>query len=240
MGSVLLKKFNTGYTQVPNAMLCDPNLSAKAKGIYCYLFSKPDGWVFHTETILKELKEGKDSFYAAIDELISSGYIARTQQTAIDGKFGGTVYEFKQPKACDTLEPTVSGKPAYGFSRIRKTRTHNNTDIDSKTDINNIPLITPPKGGVDVNSSFEEFWDAYLPVKVKGRFIVKGSRKLALQKYMQAIKNGARPEEIFDGLKRYLNHCLANQVLTCGATVFLNQERWKEDYGSSTPEEIII
>lgn len=236
MSSVSIKKFNVGYTQVPNTMLCDPNLSAKAKGIYCYLFSKPDGWVFHTETILKELKEGRDSFYAAIDELISKGYIERTQKTESDGKFGGIIYEFKDPQA----ETTVSGKSVYGFYRVGKIPTHNNTDLDSKTEINNIPPIAPPKGGADVESSFEEFWSAYVPVKVKGRLIVKGSKKVAEQKYRKAINDGAKPEEILEGLRKYLKHCLVDQVLSCGAAVFLNQERWKDEYAESSDDEIIV
>ena len=74
-----IKKFKSCFTQVPNILLNDKRVSAKAKGIYAYLLSKPDGWAFHSGVILSELKEGRDAFYAALKELITYGYIKKYQ-----------------------------------------------------------------------------------------------------------------------------------------------------------------
>ncbi len=78
---------------------------------------------------------------------------------------------------------------------------------------------------------FERFWSSYTPVKTTdGRVVSKGSRKEAEAKYMKIVKSGVNPDDILNGLKAYINDCQQNNRLTCGATVFLNQERWKDDY----------
>lgn len=79
--------------QISNVVLYDKQLSLKAKGLYAYLFSKPDGWEFHTPVILSEIKESRDAFYSAVKELINRGYI-RKYQININGRFGGCIYEF--------------------------------------------------------------------------------------------------------------------------------------------------
>lgn len=78
---------------------------------------------------------------------------------------------------------------------------------------------------------FERFWSSYTPVKTTdGRVVSKGSRKETEIKYMKLIKSGVNPDDILNGLRAYINDCQQNNRLTCGATVFLNQERWKDDY----------
>lgn len=74
---------------------------------------------------------------------------------------------------------------------------------------------------------FEEFWKLYTPVKCNRRFVDKGSKKTAYEKYVKLLKKGESHENIIRGTREYINRCQANNQLTCGATVFLNQERWK-------------
>ena len=83
---------------------------------------------------------------------------------------------------------------------------------------------------------FEEFWKEYTPVKCDGRFIDKGSKKTAQEKFIRILKKGEKYENIINGCKQYIEHCKRNNQLTCGATVFLNQERWKTDYSGNTCE----
>ncbi|WP_018321641.1 hypothetical protein [Bradyrhizobium sp. WSM2793] len=40
-----LRKPDSDFTQIPNALLRDKDISLKAKGVYCLLFSKPDDCV---------------------------------------------------------------------------------------------------------------------------------------------------------------------------------------------------
>ena len=60
----------------------------------------------------------------------------------------------------------------------------------------------------------------------------KGSKKETLAKYTRIIKSGTKPADILKGLNAYLMDCRNNNRFTCGATVFLNQERWKDEYNT--------
>lgn len=140
-----IKKFKLSFTQVPNVVLKDRRLSLKAKGLYAYLFSKPDGWQFNPKIIIKEIKEGRDAFYAAMKELVDCGYICRHQPNA--GKFGSSVYRFVDPtkvKAC--AEKPYTGKPytenpytenPYADTNITNTEL-TNTENNNINNINNI------------------------------------------------------------------------------------------------------
>jgi hypothetical protein len=86
-------KHRNPFTAVPNALLNDPELSFKAKGIYSYLYSKPDGWVFFNDAILKETTDGLNSFQSGIKELIKNGWLTKRQVILENGRFGGIEFE---------------------------------------------------------------------------------------------------------------------------------------------------
>lgn len=73
----LIRKLKTGFTQVTNDVLNNPNLSLKAKGLYAYIYSKPDGWNFCYRRIAKDSKDGPRATLAAIQELEQHGYVRR-------------------------------------------------------------------------------------------------------------------------------------------------------------------
>lgn len=77
-----LKKQKVGFTQVANIVLNDKNLSLKAKGLYSYIYSKPDGWDFAYRRIANDQKDGKASVLTALQELENAGYIRRQKQNS--------------------------------------------------------------------------------------------------------------------------------------------------------------
>jgi len=87
-----------------------------------------------------------------------------------------------------------------------------------------------------LTEDFEKFWEDYTPVKVSdGKVIAKGSRKTALIAYERARKkHGA--EKIYEGAAKYLVNCYENNRLSCQAAVFLNQERFLDDYEQTNLE----
>lgn len=136
-----IKKYKLSFTQVPNVVLKDRRLSLKAKGLYAYLFSKPDGWNFNSKIILKEIKEGRDAFYGAMNELIDCGYIQRHQQNA-NGKFGSSVYKFVDPTIKPCAEKPYTGNPypekpypenpdAYKYYTVTNTVNNNINNINN-------------------------------------------------------------------------------------------------------------
>ena len=127
-----IKKFQIGFTQVPNWVLTANDISLKAKGLYCYLFSKPDGWQFHFSIIEQETKESKGQILSIIKELINAGYITRHQYNE-NGRFGGMIYEFID-KSHIRKEPCTE-KSAYGHTPSHNNNNNiNNTDISNNTD----------------------------------------------------------------------------------------------------------
>ena len=72
-----VQKQPTGFTQVTNVVLNDKNISWKAKGIYAYIYSKPDGWDFSARRIALDAKDGNDGTISGIKELEDAGYIRR-------------------------------------------------------------------------------------------------------------------------------------------------------------------
>ena len=111
----------------------------------------------------------------------------------------------------------------------------NNTRNIPLRDINNTDVLftsLPPKGAVaDHEDDWEQFWKSYTPVKIDGRVVQKGSKSVARKKYMQIRKKGVTHDELMQGMLAYIRYCKENAILSCGVAVFLNQERWKDDYG---------
>ena len=128
-----LKKERTGFTMIPNALISDSNITGKAKAIYCYLFSRPDDWTFHVTEISNNFKEGRDAIYSAIGELISTGWIIKTQVKDESGKFSHNEFEIFA-YARPVSDESVNGKPVNGEADTNNTD-NTNTDI-TKTDDN--------------------------------------------------------------------------------------------------------
>lgn len=84
MNKIDFAKDKIPFTQVANGVLQDPNLSASAKGVYAYLYSKPDGWDFNYIRISGEFKDSKNTILKYIHELEKNGLLTRSRQS--DGR----------------------------------------------------------------------------------------------------------------------------------------------------------
>ena len=93
---LILRKQTLPFTQVPNSLLCNPDLSAIAKSLWCVLYSKPDNWVFFWKEIERHFKEGRDSMRKALKELENKGFVQKEQRREETGRgnekrFGGMI-----------------------------------------------------------------------------------------------------------------------------------------------------
>ena len=93
-----------GFTQVPNNVLWDSNLSFQAKGLWAYINSKPPNWDFSANRMSNETKEGRKSVLKGLKELEEAGYLFRRKLPS-----GRVVYKihpvmYKMP---DNYEPPV-------------------------------------------------------------------------------------------------------------------------------------
>ena len=65
------------FTQVNNDVLNDPTISFKAKWLYAYILSKPDGRDFANDRIWNDSTDGERSVASGVNELIASWRMER-------------------------------------------------------------------------------------------------------------------------------------------------------------------
>lgn len=87
-----------GYSIISNAFLRDENLSLKAKGLLSLFFSLPPDWKFSVQGLRSITKEGRDSIYSTINELIDAGYCSKTEKRSESGSFLGIQYDIYEDK----------------------------------------------------------------------------------------------------------------------------------------------
>lgn len=75
-----IQKLNVPFAQVPNELLCDKNISLKAKGLWAYIQSKPNDYDFSSERIVEETKEEVRGIQNTLKELEEAGYLKRDRQ----------------------------------------------------------------------------------------------------------------------------------------------------------------
>lgn len=87
----------TNFTQIDNEMLWNNELSLQAKGLLSIFLSNTEDWKINMKEIIKRSKNGRDSHYTTVNELIKLGYFARI--------------EIKGHKGFEQMEYIFSGNP---------------------------------------------------------------------------------------------------------------------------------
>lgn len=75
----LKRVYDKSYMVISNHIFEDPNLTLKAKGLFGYLWSRPNDWNFFITELVRHFKGGRDQAMAALDELEKSGYLLRSR-----------------------------------------------------------------------------------------------------------------------------------------------------------------
>ena len=83
----------------------DPRVSAKSKGVWGYMKSKPYGWDFSAERMARNFTDGKKAIQSAFIELEEAGYLSRTKL-----KTGRVSYTLVDDPWVG-VEPTVEKSP---------------------------------------------------------------------------------------------------------------------------------
>jgi hypothetical protein len=83
------KKF---FTQIPNELIRNSSISDRARFLYCYMSSMAEEWQFYQSKMAKDLGYSKDTLRKYLDELVSTGYLKRTQKRSELGRFDSFDY----------------------------------------------------------------------------------------------------------------------------------------------------
>lgn len=148
MPRIDFRKDGIPFTQIDNSLLNNPKLSAKAKGIYCYLYSKPEGWQFATDRIARDFADGVKSINSGLQELETEGYLQRERLSN-----GRVEYILKSPMSQTDMgvpEPHVPNgirpkRHSAQTDMVSNTDSNSNKDSNSNTKVGDVSPTTAPE-----------------------------------------------------------------------------------------------
>lgn len=108
------KDKNHPYLIMNKTGLNDKRLSLKAKGLLCYLLSKPDNWYIDTKELTSNNSNGLKSILSTINELVHFSYIQKLQLRNNNGQYQNYNYlVFENPYSPNPIKTTTSPKRPF-------------------------------------------------------------------------------------------------------------------------------
>ena len=237
-----------GFTQIPNDMLHNPNISGKAKALLCLLLSNKKGWQSHAITLKKFMKEKGSALQSGLQELEELGYLLRLRYRDITTKtYQGSFWAYTDVPGKFMLEEHITTLEQYGFETIVKVKKPypdypdvGFPDVDYP-DMENRALIIPNNNNIKRNKTtssssdsslnkitprlFEQFWELYPKKADKGKALTAWN-KICQRKTIPAptwgmIKDAIQKQKQSE---RWQNHNFIPMP-----TTWLNQSRWFDD-----------
>ena len=207
-------KFESNFTQIPNAWLRDDRTGFRAKGILAYLMSHKSGWKTSLGHLAEVTADGKDAIRTAVNELEKAGYLVR-RRLRNNGQLAGAEWELTDPFDTEPMSETpMLEKPTQENPMLENPMQENPTVKNTNIQNTNIQKTTSL-----VENLFEEFWSAY-PRKTG-----KGSAKISYAKAVGKIKH----EDLIVAVRRYASDPnLPEPQFVPHASTWLNQERWSD------------
>lgn len=166
MKTIIKKKDN--FTTISNSIILDNSMSFKAKGLLIYMLSRPNNWNFKAKEIASNSKDGVDSVYSGLKELITSKYISRKKN--YNGTLDYYIFEDKnENKIPDYLDLNLEKpnrekpdleKPDLDNPRLYKTKNYTKERITLKKDRkidNNINIALEKIKAIGDNQLKESF-----------------------------------------------------------------------------------
>ena len=68
------------FAQIPNSTLQDCSISLEAKGLLCFMLSKPTDWTWYKSQVMTETGCARDRFNRMWNELIKAGYLHKQRR----------------------------------------------------------------------------------------------------------------------------------------------------------------
>ena len=202
-----------GWAAVPNSLIEDPALSWKAKGLWAYLHSRPDGWEVYEADLIKRAVEGRDAVRSGLAELEAHGYLER-RQARDGGRYTGTEYWLMLPhERREQVGLPLTDKPSPENPPLSNTKENNTEETH-----------THDRG---VYSRHAIHWLSIYPDRDAP--VQKG---VAIKAYIYARERGASEQDLIDAAGKYRSYCAANDRLGTQYVMmpakFLSDDVWPE------------
>ena len=168
MKQYILKGDQVPFTQVPNSVLENKNISLRAKGMWTYLYSKPDGYDFSVNRMPVEIGDGRKICMAVMKELEKAGYLVR--QRRFTGKVEYTIYfEPKSLKGTQGLTKPQVPKSLGAEKELRLYNSNTKTTTTNKEGgrfYQNPPLVIVQRKKPDTETPIITVAPLFEPINV--------------------------------------------------------------------------
>lgn len=123
------------WVVIDQAVIRNPRISHRARGILALLLSMPDDWHVNADWIAMHGTEGRDAVRAALNELEAVGHIIRHRSQDSKGHWTTKCVVYEQPVDRGVnKQPTDAGFPGVGFPGVIRS-TENEVLIHQVTDM---------------------------------------------------------------------------------------------------------
>jgi hypothetical protein len=215
-----LKKPTRNYTVIPNEIFNLTDISSDARFAYCYLLSKPQGWVVRVKHTCDQLKCGRGKTLRMLNELKDNGLLSYKAK-----KEGGGVYTLHE---ITDVRKADSGKADSGLSNhIVSTDKTANTYKDYLSD----------SGESDV-LCVKEYLQARNDYKPRSP---NDNQAKAWKAWKTRIREGVPVADLVNGMRRYNKACKADETHVrhiLHMSTFLNPDRsWEQEWKPQPAEQ---
>lgn len=229
------KRRSSQFAQIPNALLRDAELSARARGVLCYMLSHADGFEITRGLLASAFTEGRDALDTALGELRDAGYVRSIRHQGENGQFIGRGYLVFDERGAAEADAEDDGKPSPGDPVRRETRTTGNQPAYKNTNSNKNTNVQEHHSQEAIVHAFDRFWTLY--PKRAG----KGQARAAYIKAVKKLGGGVDALEILDAAAiRYADACKAAQTestFIAHPATWLNGERWTDEALPQAPRQ---
>lgn len=236
------------FTQIPNSLIRNPNISGKAKALLCLLLSNKGNWKTYIATIVTMMKEGEDAIRAGLEELENHHYLLRLYYRDIRTKVRrGAIWAYTDVPNTFKLDKHIKFLKEKGLEVVVFKREKENPEVAfpnvAERDMENPGLIILNKKiPINKNTNFtsgdeelittKDFEDYFWKDYPKTRRDSKGAAYTSWVKLCNP-KNPARPLKfkIRAALKKQKKseRWMESDKFIPLAVTWLNQKRWMDD-----------
>lgn len=190
MGNIHKFHHDGGWSSVPNKLLEAPELSWKAKGVWAYIYSRPDGWEVQEADLIRRATDGRDGVRSALRELEEHGYLSRVHIRE-RGQFSTVTYKLH----LSDERPPMTEKPSTEKPSPENPTLSNTEESKKENHSSERPSLV--RDGIHWLSIYPER-DAPLP---------SGS---VIKNYIRLRESGVSEQDLIDAVVNYSHWCKKN------------------------------
>lgn len=240
----------SGFAQIPNAALRDTGLSARARGVLCYMLSHSDGFEVSRKMLGQQFPEGRDAIDTAVRELREAGYLRTERVQGEGGKFQGAQYLVYDERGAAEMD-AENHEPGNPHAGARETGSLENRSPGKPQPYKNtIPIEdqhledqeNTTRASV-ISDGFDRLWMVY-PRRT--------GKRTAQQAFDRAVRRLSGKGHPADGLRPAVETILAGAVAFTQATVeagteqrfiphpstWLNGDRWADEPSAAPARQL--